>query len=167
MTRIRRLLALLVAALSLLAVLATPAFASNSDGPSSLRSFDLIFNSWPVLLAAGTGFLSSQLTAVLTHEKAPQWVKSLTNLVFTSLGAAIITVEVVPGHTWKDYLGLILAGTFSSLATHYIGLTALAQSKTATFGFGGNTAPLVAPSGTTVTTVGPVAPNDPGDGGAY
>jgi hypothetical protein len=165
--RVFRWLVALGAVLALLVGFAVPAYASNADGPSGPRAFELVLNSWPVLLAAGAGFLSSQLTAFLTHEKAPQWIKSLTNLVFTSLGGVLITVQTVPGHTWKDYVGVIVAGEIAALATHYIGLTAALQAATANFGIGGATPPLVAPSGTTVTTapLGTVA--DDGSTGAY
>jgi hypothetical protein len=167
MHRIRRLLAVLVAALALLSFVAPPAFASNSDGPSSPRAFDL--NSWPVILAGATGFLSSQATAILTNHRAPQWIKSLTNLALTSLGGVLITVQTIPGHTWKDYAGTIFAAWLVSLGTHFAGLTALAQNASAGFGFGANAAPLVPPTGTTVTSTGAttVTSTDAGDGGAY
>jgi len=163
----RRLRAVVITLLLVLFwVPAAYAHASDSSGPSGPRAFDLVLNSWPVLLAGGTGFVSSQLTALLTHEKAPQWIKSLTNLVFTSLGGVLITVQTVPGHTWKDYAGVITAGELAALATHYIGLTAAAQAATANFGIGGGATPIVAPSGTTVTDTTVVS--DPATGaGTY
>jgi hypothetical protein len=135
-------------------VLAPSALASTSGGPSGSRSFDLVLNSWPVILAAFTGFLSSQVTALFTHHRAPQWVKSLTNLLLTTLGGVLITVQTVPGHTWKDYVGEILMAWVVSLLTHFSGMTALVQSLSSNFGFGAGVQPLVAPSGTTVTSTG-------------
>lgn len=154
MRPIRWLYALVAAAVLMVTLGAVPAYASTSGGPSGPRAFDLVLNSWPVLLAGFTGFVSSELTAFITHHKAPQWVKSLTNLVFTSLGGAIITVQTVPGHTWKDYTGIILAGWLVSLGTHFAGLTALVGSLSSDIGIGATASPLVLPSGTTLTASG-------------
>jgi len=144
---------ILICAVAIVA-LATPALASSSGGPSGPRSFDLVLNSWPVILAGFTGFLSSQVTALFTHHRAPQWVKSLTNLLLTTLGGVLITVQTVPGHTWKDYVGEILMAWVVSLLTHFSGMTALVQNMSSNFGFGAGVQPLVDPTGTTVTSTG-------------
>lgn len=117
--------------------------------------FALVLNSWPVILAGITGFLSTHVTEILTHRNAPQWIKSGVNLVLTTLGGILITLQVVPGHTWKDYVGEIFTAFLSSMFTHWTGLTTLTQSLTASFGIGGNTPPLVPePSGNAGGTEG-------------
>jgi len=161
----RRLLVAVVAALALLLIFCTPpAFASNSSGPSGSHAFDLVLNSWPVFLAGVVGFLSTQATALVTHHRAPQWIKSGINLALVTLGAAVTTIQTIPGHTWKDYAGEIVAAWLVSLATHFAGLTAFAQNLSSGWGIGSNVTPLVPPTGTTMTTTG-VTSSD--TGGAY
>jgi hypothetical protein len=103
------------------------------------------FASWPVILAAGCGFLATHITALLTHRNAPQWLKSGINLVLVSLAGVLIAVQVVPGSTWKDYLGLIVPAWLTSLATHYAGFTQWITNAAGNVGIGANTPPLVPP----------------------
>lgn len=128
------------------------------------QSFQLVLNSWPVMLAGLTGILSTHATEVLTHKNAPQWVKSGVNLVLTTLGGVLVTVETVPGYNWKDYLGVIGSAEAVSLITHWTGATAWLQEATKSVGIGANTKPLV-PDASAAGTAG--GTEGPAGGGVY
>lgn len=136
---LRRLSILLYLMVGLL-FMGGPVYAG--DGTNSLS---LALDSWPVILAAGCGFLSTHLTALFTHYTAPQWVKSGINLALTALAGVLITVTVVDGKTWKDYLGEIAAAWITSLVVHTAGITAWIQNTTASVGIGKQASPLVPP----------------------
>lgn len=119
----------------ILAILSTAQLASADSGEGG-TSFELVLNSWPVILAAGCGFLATHLTDFLTHRNAPQLVKSAVNFGLTALAGVLIAVEVVPGKTWKDYVGLILAAWIVSMVTHATGVTNWVQTKTGSAGLG-------------------------------
>lgn len=99
--------------------------------------------SWPVILAAFCGIIASHLTAFFTHRAAPQWLKSGVDFGLVTLAGILITVQVVPGHTWKDYIGVILPAWITSIATHYSGLTSWVTAATGGVGIGANVPPLV------------------------
>lgn len=141
MTRLARALVLIGALLlPILFLGASPAYA---DGNSGAHGFALAIGSWPVVLAGACGWGASQLTAILTQHNAPQWLKSSVSLALTSLAGVLITIQVVPGHTWKDYLAEIAVGELVALGTHYSGMTAFATAQTYGRGFGDKLRPLV------------------------
>lgn len=119
-----------------------------------LHAKTLTLDSWPVLLAALAGFGATHVTEILTHYDAPQWVKSGVNLALVALAGVLITVTVVPGKSWKDYVGEIFAAWVSSLATHTSGITTWLQNATANVGVGANVHPLVPPKKARVSRAG-------------
>jgi hypothetical protein len=106
----------------------------------------LALSSWPTILSGLCGLGSSQLTAFLSHKAAPTWVKSGIALCLSTLSGVLITVTVVPGNTWKDYVSLIGLTWITALFSHVAGLTALVENKTADVGVGKNVPPLVKPA---------------------
>lgn len=142
MSKLARAIALAGATLLLLVTVGSlPAYAAGNSGAASVA---LGIASWPVILAGVCGAASTQLTALLTHRNAPQWFKSGVNLVLTSLAGVLITIQVIPGHTWKDYLAEIAVGELVALGMHYSGATAFAAAASANVGLGGNLTPIVA-----------------------
>lgn len=133
---------LLALVILLLVSTSLPAFAAESSGGGG--GFELSLDSWPVLVAGGLGVVATHLTELLTHYTAPQWIKSGLNLSLVTLAGVIATTQTVPGHTWKDYAGTILAAWATSMFAHRAGLTAWLQSITAGFGIGKDEPPLVA-----------------------
>lgn len=122
---------------------------------SVASSFALVLNSWPVILAGVSGFISTHVTDFVTHRNAPQWVKSGVNLVLTTFSGVLVTITTVPGYTWKDYLGVIASAWLVSMFTHWTGATTWVQNATANFGIGGDTKPLISePAGTAGGTEG-------------
>ena len=136
---LKRLYLIAVLLLGLLSISVEPAWAATG-GPHQLT-----FDSWPVVLAGIVGIVATHVTEVLTHYDAPQWVKSGVNLALVTLAGVLITVEVVPGHTWKDYVGEILVAWIASIAAHSAGVTAWLERLTADIGVGAGARPLVPP----------------------
>lgn len=123
---------------------ADPALAAGHvvrTGPS------LDLGSWPTILAGLCGIGSAQLTALLTHRRAPQWMKSGVHLALSALAGVLINVAVVPGNKWTDYLGEIGVAWIIGIATKFAGATALAEEVTAGAGVGADVAPLVPVTG--------------------
>lgn len=122
---------------------------------SATQSFQLVLNSWPVILAGICGVLSTHVTEIATHRNAPQWVKSGVNLVLTTLSGVLVTITTVAGYTWKDYLGVIASSWVVSMFTHWTGATTWLQEATANVGIGADVKPIVqAPAGTAGGTEG-------------
>jgi hypothetical protein len=123
-------------------LIATPAeAAANHVG----NPYSLVLDSWPVLLAAGCGWLSSQATAFLTHRRAPQWIKSGVHLLLASLAGVLITVVVIPTKTWKDYAAEIFVAWLSGVISKVAGWTEFVGNATANVGIGANVKPLTTP----------------------
>jgi hypothetical protein len=136
---LRRLYLIAVLVLGCLSLSTTAAYAATG-GPHQLT-----FDSWPVVLAGIVGVGATHVTEVFTHYDAPQWVKSGVNLALVALAGVLITIQVVPGHTWKDYVGEILVAWIASLTAHASGITAWIESLTANVGIGKTATPIVEP----------------------
>lgn len=143
MRALLRLVSLLVALCAALALCATGAYAD--DGTGTGAGFSLALNSWPVLVAGALGIVSTNVTAFLTHRAAPQWIKSGVNLALVSLAGVIATIQLVPGHMWKDYAGTIFVAWVASLVAHGAGLTQMVSNLSSNVGIGATVEPLVSP----------------------
>jgi hypothetical protein len=158
----RRLVAVGLLVIGLLLI--TPsAFAAGSG---MRNGYSLALNSFPTVLAGLCGLASAQLTALLTNHQAPQWIKSGVHLLISTLAGVLVTVAVVPGNRWTDYLSEIAVAWVAGIAAHFAGLTALVASITANSGLGASVTPLVVSPQDV-----PVTPVDAGGGttggGAY
>lgn len=118
---------------------------ANADTARPGAEFELVLNSWPVILAGLVGVASTHLTEVFAHYQAPQWIKSGINLFLATLGSVLVTTQTIPGHTWKDYFGEIMIAVVSSMVVHWTGVTAWLQTLTANAGVGAYTRPIVPP----------------------
>ena len=135
----RRILAVVLAVCSLVLLMAPASYA----GTTVPHSAGLDLSAWPTILAGLCGLGSAQLTAILTHRKAPQWIKSGVALALSTLAGVLITVTTVAGYTWKDYASEIAVAWLVAMGSHYAGLTALASNITAGSGVGAGVAPIV------------------------
>lgn len=130
---LQRLLALGYILLALFALTAGPAAAVTSSGGFALPS--------ATTLAAGVGILIPLLVSLVTKERAPTWVKSLTNLVLVAAASAITVWNTGTQHTWRAYAAAFVAALVTS-ATSYVsvhkplGITDSIASVTAHFGIG-------------------------------
>lgn len=153
-----KLLASLLAALVLLT--ASPAEATGAHlgtlATAHVGASALVLSSWPTILAGMCGFGSSQITAFLTHRRAPQWIKSGVNLALSTLAGVLINLTVVAGSNWKDYVATIAVAWLVALGTHFSGMTALIGNSSANVGIGENAKPLTTPP-----------PDDASDSGAF
>jgi membrane-associated HD superfamily phosphohydrolase len=121
-------------------LISEPAFAAGH----ALRTRSTVdLGSWPTILAGLCGIGSSQLTALLTHRRAPQWIKSGLHLALSTLAGVLINITVVSGHKWTDYLAEIAVAWITGIGTKVAGGAALAERLTAGQGLGANVAPLV------------------------
>jgi hypothetical protein len=136
----RRIYLLAVLVMGCVTLFQPPAYAVTG-----VHARNLTLDSWPVLLAGLAGFGATHLTELLTNYNAPQWVKSGVNLVLVSLAGVLVTLTVVPGKTWKDYVGEIFMALVSSLVTHSTGITTWLQNATADVGIGGNVRAIAPP----------------------
>jgi hypothetical protein len=138
---------LLVTALLLLAAVLQPVTA-YAAGPTNAHTgvVALTLTSWPVLLAGGVGWLSSQVTAFLTHKAAPQWIKSGIHLALSTLAGALITITVTPASSWKDYAALIATTWGAGIISHVAGWTQLVANTTWNVGVGAGVPPIVPPA---------------------
>lgn len=123
--------------------LTAPANAADTSDPGA--NFALVLNSWPVILAGLVGVASTHLTELFAHYQAPQWVKSGINVFLATLGAVLVTIQTVPGYSWKDYAGEIIVAVGSSMVVHWTGVTSWLQTLTAQSGVGANARPIVVP----------------------
>lgn len=139
MKKIARLVWLLVMLImSIVLVAQQPAFAAGDPVKAHVG-----LSSWPTILAGLCGVGSAQLTALLTHRHAPQWIKSGVHLSLSVLAGVFINLTVVAGNKWTDYVAEIAVAWIAGIGTKIAGGTALAEEVTAEQGVGKNVGPIV------------------------